>query len=175
MDLVDHLHTRHLNLELHRPMLDVQEGIVTFWLYDLSGRIVGYQQYRPLADKIKNNDPKLSRYFTFKSKDKLAVWGLESIHLSSNILFVTEGIFDACRLTNRGYSSIAILSNDSTKQIKEWLSCLGRKIICICDNDTAGRRLAKLGDSYYIMKSHDLGDCSEEELEYILETNWINR
>jgi hypothetical protein len=73
--------------------------------------MTGFQQYRPAANKQKDNHPRDSRYFTYRKNRVVGVWGLESWSLS-NTLFVTEGVFDAARLTARGYSAIATLSND---------------------------------------------------------------
>jgi len=38
--LREHLLNRHLDLELHRPMLDEDEGLATFYLYNLSGQFI---------------------------------------------------------------------------------------------------------------------------------------
>jgi hypothetical protein len=47
MNIKTHLKQRHLDLELHRPILDEELNIATFLLYNLSGQLVGYQQYQP--------------------------------------------------------------------------------------------------------------------------------
>jgi hypothetical protein len=39
----------------------------------------------------------------------------------TNTLFITEGIFDAARLTERGASAIAMASNDLDKTTARWL------------------------------------------------------
>ena len=103
--VLEHLKDRHVDLELHRPAIDEVERVATFYLYNLSNQFVGYQQYRPDANKTKNNHPKLARYFTYRKQPTLAVWGLESLHLTPHVVFLTEGIFDAARLTERGYSA----------------------------------------------------------------------
>jgi hypothetical protein len=51
MNIKTHLKQRHLDLELHRPILDEELNIATFLLYNLSGQLVGYQQYNSLGDK----------------------------------------------------------------------------------------------------------------------------
>jgi len=58
MNIKTHLKHRHLDLELHRPILDEELNIATFLLYNLSGQLVGYQQYNPLGDK-KSSIPNL--------------------------------------------------------------------------------------------------------------------
>ena len=46
--MTDHLESRHLDVELHRPMVDDQERVATFYLWNLSGQLVGYQRPLPL-------------------------------------------------------------------------------------------------------------------------------
>ena len=93
-----HLHSRYFSMNLHRAWLD--EGVATFPLWNLSGQLVGYQQYRPFADKKAKNDPREGRYFTRLSRDRVGVWGLESWQFS-DVLFLCEGVFDACKVTAR--------------------------------------------------------------------------
>jgi len=168
MTLEEHLKWRHLDLNLHRPVLDEENDVATFYLWNLSGQLVGYQQYRRSASKTASNDPRSGRYFTFRKLPTIAVWGVESLHLTPKILFVTEGLFDACRLTELGVSAIAVLSNDSSKDLKNWLTLLHRKIVAVCDNDKAGKELAKFGDEAIFMKEKDLGDSSPEEVEALI-------
>jgi DNA primase len=169
MNLKQHLQSRHLDLDLHRPMLDDAEGVATFYLYNLSGQLVGYQQYRPLGDKKPNNNPKLGKYFTYRKQPTLAVWGVESLHLTPHVVFLCEGVFDAARLTKRGYSALAVLSNNPSPDLRNWLACLNRKVVAVCDNDDAGRKLAKFGDLVLFTENKDLGDSSEEFVTKVLE------
>lgn len=161
MNIEQHLLDRHLDIGLHRPVIDEVNGVASFYLWNLSGCLVGYQQYRPEADKKQKNDPRDGRYFTYRAKNTIAVWGLESLHLSDTI-FVCEGIFDACRMTEIGCSAIAILSNNSGWDLRNWFGSLNRKVVAICDNNAAGRQLAKFGDYSVITDELDLGDSSEE-------------
>ena len=168
--VLNNLHARHLDTKLHRVWVDETEGVATFPLWDLSGKVVGFQQYRPAADKRKDNHPRDSRYFTYRKDRVVGVWGLESWSLS-NTLFVTEGIFDAARLTSRGYSAVATLSNDVDPSLARWL-WLTRKVrlvVAVCDNDAAGRKLAKYGCVFHVMEDgKDLGDASERYVESFL-------
>jgi len=166
--IVEHLKGRHIDLNLHRPMIDEDERVATFYLYNQSGCIIGYQQYRPDADKMKNNHPKEARYFTYRKQPTLAVWGLESLHLTPHVVFLTEGIFDAARLTERGYSALAALTNNPTKDLRNWLSMLNRKVVAVCDNDAAGRRLAKFGDVAVFTEDKDLGEADDEFVTELL-------
>lgn len=160
--LVEHLKKRHLDLELHRPVLDLENDVATFYLWNLSGKFCGYQQYRRFGEKKPQNNPKQGKYFTYRKQPTLAVWGVESLHLSPNVVFLTEGVFDACRLTERGYSALAVLSNNTGWDLKNWLGMLNRKVVAVCDNDDAGRKLAKFGDVAVFCEDHDLGDSTDE-------------
>ena len=168
MCLEQHLKARHLDLELHRPVLDDAEGVATFFLWNLSGQLVGYQQYRPSAGKEKKNHPREGRYFTFRKSPTVAVWGVESLHLTPHVVFVTEGVFDAARLTARSVSALAVLSNDPTSDVKNFLQCLGRTVVAVCDNDPAGRRLAELGDHVIFTEDKDLGDSDETFVDQLV-------
>lgn len=162
MTLTDHLRARHLDLNLHHPMIDDEEGVATFYLWNLSGQLVGYQQYRPGADKQAKNHPKDGRYYTYRKQPTVAVWGVESLHLTPGVVFVTEGIFDACRLTERGVSALAVLSNDPSADVGNFLSMLNRLVVVVADNDKAGRRLAKFGSVAVFTDEKDLGDANDE-------------
>jgi len=160
--LLEHLKSRHLNVELHRPVLDLENDLATFYLWNLSGNLVGYQQYRRYGEKKPNNNPKLGKYFTHRKQPTVTVWGVESLHLTPNLLFVTEGVFDAARLTELGYSAVAVLSNDPGADLKNWLKMLNRTVVVVADNDNAGRKLAKFGDVAVFTEDKDLGDSSDE-------------
>lgn len=168
--VLEHLKDRHVDLNLHRPWVDEDERVAVFYLYNLSGSIIGYQQYRPDADKMKDNHPKEGRYFTYRKQPTLAVWGVESLHLTPHVVFLTEGVFDAARLTERGYSALAVLTDDPTKDLRNWLSMLNRKVVAVCDNDKAGRRLAKFGDVAVFTEDKDLGEATDEYVTRLLET-----
>lgn len=169
MNLVQHLHDRHLDFNLHRPMLDEAEGVATFYLWNLSGQLLGYQQYRPSANKEKNNHPKEGRYYTFRRKENLTVWGLESLHLTPHVVFVTEGVFDAARLTNLSVSAVAVLSNDPGGDVRNWLMSLNRLVVVVADNDKAGKKLAKYGNVAVFTEDHDLGDSTAEFVQSLVD------
>ena len=86
--VTEHLKRRHIDLTLHRPNVDEVERVATFWLYTVTGKFVGYQQYRPDADKVRNNDPYMSRYFTKRKQPTHAVWGVESLHLTPHVVLI---------------------------------------------------------------------------------------
>lgn len=166
--IVQHLKRRHLDIDLHRPIIDEEGRIATFYLWNLSGGLVGYQQYRPEGEKKPQNNPQQGKYFTHRKLPTIAVWGVETLHLTPHVVFITEGIFDAARITERGYSAIAVLSNNPTSDFRNWLICLNRRSVAVCDNDTAGRRLAKFGDVAVFTEDHDLGDSDDRYVTELL-------
>lgn len=166
-----HLRRRHLDLELHRPVVDEQERAATFYLYNLTGQLVGYQQYRPDCTKSPQKlGPKQARYFTYRKQPTHGVFGVESLPLSTGPIFLTEGVFDAARLTRRGQSALAVCCNDPQRDLKNWLQCLGRRVVVVADNDEAGRKLVKFGDFFEFCpeKGQDLGDSPEDFITYLL-------
>jgi hypothetical protein len=96
-------------MNLHRAWLGEDTATVPLW--NLSGQLVGYQQYRPNASKEAKNDPREGRYFTRLARDRVGVWGLESWSFSDT-LFLCEGVFDACKVTWLGYSALAVFSTE---------------------------------------------------------------
>lgn len=167
--LKSHLLSRHMNLELHNPVLDNEENVATFYLWNLSGKMVGYQQYRPDATKEKKNDPRSGRYFTVRKSPTVAVWGTESLNLNNNLVFVCEGIFDAARFTNRGFPALAVLSNDPTQDVRNWLGCLARRVVVVCDSGDAGKRLKRLSRESFTVPEGDMGSASEELVSFLLQ------
>lgn len=178
MDMMQHLKDRHLDMRLHTVWVDCVDNVATFPLWTLSGKLAGYQAYRPLANKDKKNDEK-GRYYTYRGEKQcrkhhttVSVWGLESWYLSC-VLFVTEGVFDAARLTERGYSAVATLSNDPSVSTKNWFKIVrqSRPVVAVCDPGKAGAKLAKLGHHSHVVSAgndKDLGDVSDEYVTELL-------
>lgn len=123
-----------------------------------------------MATKKKNNDPREGRYFTRVKDGKVGVWGLESWY-ASDTLFVTEGVFDACRVTALGYSAVAVLSFAVGPTTSQWLKlCRAqRPVVVVCDNDPSGLKLKKYGHEYHVVETGDLGDASEQYVINLLE------
>lgn len=167
-DIEKHIKYRGIDTSIHVCWIDYDEIVATFPCWNLSGQMVGYMTYRPLAPKTKNNDIE-GRYNTRRTKKNICVWGLESWNFS-NTLFLTEGIFDACRLTRRGYSAIAFMSNSTNLPTERWVSVIKntRPVVAICDNDSSGDNLRKLGHLSYKPVASDLGDATEEEVNYVI-------
>lgn len=168
-DIKKHLQDREMDASIHKYWIDYDEIVATFPCWNLSGQIVGSITYRPLSEKKKSNDIK-GRYHNYRSKQSICVWGLESWNFS-NTLFLTEGIFDTCRLTSRGYSAIAVLSNSVNVPTKKWIKIIRniRPVVAICDNDDSGKSLQNLGHFSYKTTAKDLGDSTEEEVNYVIE------
>lgn len=163
MTVYEHLVSRHLDMSLHHVWIAEELSCATLPLWNLSGKLLGYQRYRPGASKELNNDPREGRYFTRLVNGNFTVWGLESWNLSS-VLFLTEGVFDAARLTEHGFSAVATLSNDVSPSLARWLWTVrkSRLVVAVCDNDSAGSKLAKYGHTAHFMTdSKDLGEASD--------------
>lgn len=168
MDLHKHLADRNLDESLYSKIwFNYDENCVTFPLWNLSGQLVGYQQYRPYAPKERENDPKESRYYTYHRSRvsglrQNVMWGLESLRLRSDILVVVEGVFDACILHRIGIPSVALL-NGSSEPSEDWLYSTGRKIYKVEDNQGKKGNSHKnnLGPHENVTLPMDRGDMGE--------------
>ena len=143
-DMVQHLKDRHLNTSIYTGLC-VGESVTVFPLWNLSGQMVGYQQYRPNGSKCERRNPKLGKYFTRISKSALTAWGLDSLDQSDRRIYLLEGVFKACRFHNLGMNALATLSNNPV-HLTGWLRSLGYELYSVCDGDVAGSKLMKYGD-----------------------------
>lgn len=162
-----HLQKRNLNSNLHTVWVNEEEGVATFPLFNLSGQLKGYQQYRPEQFKDQRNDPK-GKYWTFIPEPGVRLWGFESWSLTDT-LFLVEGIFDAAKITYLGFSALAALSNDVDINTKNFLQLTRRyrKVVAICDSDNSGLKLAKHAHKYFQLQ--DFKDVGDSPTEYILD------
>lgn len=153
--------SRHIDFNIHKVWLDEENCLATFPLWNLSGQLTGYQTYNPKADKFKSNDIK-GRYYTYRNKKAVSIWGLESWNFS-NTLFVTEGIFDASRLTEWGCSAVALLSNNPNQSVKSWFSIIrqSRPVVSVSDPGDGGKYLKKLSHIDVPCENTDLGDSPD--------------
>lgn len=171
--VLNHLKHRHVNVELYNGLTVSEEtNSATFLLWNLSGQLVGYQQYRPEQPKMDHKlDPRELRYFTYATKGELksqmhAVFGLELLDPNKKLLFVVEGVFDAVRLHNLGLNAVAVLGCNP-KQMKTWLWSLNYTVVPVCEGDKAGQKLKSLANTSlveYLDEGLDLGDMTEEEV-----------
>lgn len=166
-NIIQHLKDRGVDFEKTKVIVDIDSDVAVFLLYNMSGQLVGYQQYNPSKPKSRGNDPREQKYFTYVSKmaqHTIAVWGLETVS-DENFLFVTEGIFDAIKLHNEGLPAIAALGNDP-KIIMPWLKAMNKLVIVVADNDVTGNKLKKLGKIAITAPEpyKDLGEMPQEEV-----------
>ena len=141
IDLFNHLLSRNFDASLYEGIvLDERNQILTVYLHNLSGQLVGYQRYNPNSEDKRTNIPKDARYFTHRTSGQHAVWGLETLNTQLSDCFVVEGIFKASALHRLGFNAIAVLCNNP-KPLKSWLFALPYRLIAIGDNDDAGRKL----------------------------------
>jgi len=165
--------------------LDEENGFVTFLLYNLSGQIVGYQRYNPDGSKTINgrHSNELAddaKYFTYihtegeekprEGKKSIGFWGLETVRPDDRLVFLTEGIFDAVKVHNAGYSALALLMNDP-KKYRPWFRAMSKVFVPILDRDDASTKLRKLGDRYFVVPEpyHDLGEMPQGEADLFLD------
>lgn len=166
-NIIQHLKDRGVDFEKTNIIVDLNSNIAVFLLFNLSGQLVGYQQYDPSKPKNRGNKPEEQKYFTFVSKmaqHTIAVWGLETIS-DVKYLFLVEGVFDAIKLHNEGLPAIAALGNDP-KLIMPWLKAMDKLVIVVADNDAAGNKLKKLGNIALTTPEpyKDLGEMPQEEI-----------
>jgi hypothetical protein len=166
--LVEHLESRHLDLTKHKVWLSEEELTCTFPLYTLLGQLVGYQQYRPDKPKFVDNCPRDSKYFTYWNKRSWVPWGLELLHPSTEVIFLTEGIFDACRLTRRGQVALACLTNHPPEDFKNFLSFFTARVVTVLDDDKAGLELLRFGNYSEVVPNGDLGDAQEDYVSFLV-------
>lgn len=163
-EMYNHLIERGLYPENYNGIMTFDD-VVIFPLWNLSGQMVGYQQYRPEASKERKNDPREGRYYISLHGDKnekpIGVWGLESLSMDPHILIITEGIFDACQFHRFGVPAIALL-NSSYKHYRNFLTCLGRKIYKV--EDDHGSKLGPYTNIELPEGKTDVGECDEFEV-----------
>jgi len=187
--LKKHIASRDVNFEKTRVFIDEERGIASFLLYNLSGKLVGYQTYNPGGEKETGGIRRVKlrregkslvdtmKYFTYSSKigkvPEIVVWGLETYNLKKP-LYIVEGIFDAIKLHNLNLSAIAILSNNP-KHLKSWLNTLPNFKVVVSDNDDAGNSLKKFGDISLTVPQgfDDLGEMTSDQIKKFLKNKRI--
>lgn len=172
--IYDHLLDRGIDKNKTRIIVDEKSGDVFFYLYNLSGKLIGYQKYNPSYKKINTSEPKLAKYFTWISEEGygkyIGVWGLESISIKDKYLFITEGVFDSARIHEAGYPSIAVLCNNPSDSMKGWLKTLPQTKIVIYDNDGPGHQLIKVGDyAYTVPSGKDINDLTPDDAKNFIQ------
>lgn len=172
INILDHLKKRHFDVNLYKDIFIPNSlNCIYFYIYNISGKFLGYQCYTPEKPKRNNQlDDAERRYNTEVTEvnkiTEIAYFGLELLNPKDVNIFLVEGIFDACRLHNLGLNSLALLSSD-VYRYREHLQSLGYNLIPVCEGDEAGLKLMKLGNCneiIYLGNTLDLGDLSDEEI-----------
>lgn len=162
-----------------RCWLDRDQEIITFPLWGPSHAFVGYQKYKWNEEKKRDNGGKYFTWITEKYRP-LAFWGMEYLNHpdwqdghSKPICLVCEGVWDAIRCQNAGYRAIAVLGATPNKIFRYWMLQVlaDYTVVAVCDNDKAGKSLAKLGEYAIIVEGKkDINEFSDEEAEKWLST-----
>lgn len=165
-----HLYARGFDPSKYRVSIDEINGSATFLIWNRLGQLVGFQRYTPRFPK-KGKHPSELCYFTWATKPHHTIWGWEYVPHDTQTLYLTEGIFDAVKLVNAGIPAIALLGNAGSPAVKQYLRWTGYKLIAICDNDEAGKELARAADLWYNVPSgyKDLGDMPQKDVD-----KWIH-
>ncbi len=175
----DNLVARGLDPSKYHVHIDEEEGVATFYLFGLTGALLGYQTYRPVG--IKNTSegrkaglsPRDLKYFTHVTRDNkthyaTAVFGMEHFDWRKRTLFVVEGVFDAVKLHSLGHNAIAVLCNRPLP-LASFLFATGMRVVGVLDSDPAGELLAEVCDGHVVCPpGKDPGDLTLEELQELL-------
>lgn len=168
---IDHLSSRGVDANRTYFIHDEKTNNTYFFLYNLSGDIVGYQKYNPDYPK-EGGLGYLGRYFTKVQKgptghSKIAVFGLDTYSIDIKYIFIAEGVFDIIKVHNLDEPGIANLGCSVSPQAKNWYSTLPQIKIVIQDRDDAGTELGAVGDYIYTVPEpyKDLGDMPQEEVK----------
>ena len=174
MNLIKHLLSRNYDPSRYvNQVLDLEDSVLTVYLPNLAGQLVGFQQYRPLVDSKRLNDAREARYFTYSQRGVNACWGLETLDPNKRDLFLVEGIFKASALHMLGYNALALLTANP-KPMKSWLRTLNHNLVGVGDADSAGRYMAKIAGQGF-QSEIDLDEYSIDELYHLIEMRgWEN-
>lgn len=167
--LKEHLRSRKMNPDLYNVNYDSVDGVITFYLYNGIGHLVGYQQYRPDQTAKKSNDPKDSRYYTYLPSGVDGVFGLETLDINKKDIYIVEGVFKAGTLHRLGFNAIAVLTN-SPKRLKPWFRILKANfnLIAIGDPDAAGQKLVNTVKAGYLSPL-DLDEMQDQDILDLIE------
>lgn len=162
--------------ESEYDLYDIYKNRIMFPLYDLNGKIIGYN------GRIYNNDSKNSKYINsketpiFKKHELLFNYhrAKEYARVSKSIIIV-EGQIDVIRCYQNGIKNVvASLGTAITKEHAMLLRKLSNNIILCFDGDQAGEKatnaaileLEKLGITPKIVRLEDQLDPDEYILRY---------
>ncbi len=161
-----HLVSRGMDINLY-PYASVDDEVACFPLYDFSGKMTGFHQYRPDGEKKAPNHPKYGRYWTYISPDNLGVFGLESLEFSETI-YLVGGLFKASTLHRLGYASLHV-SGASYKHLKPQLALLNRPFLAIGDQDSEGAQFVARYSGW--QSPGDVDEMADEEVHKMIREN----
>ena len=157
-----------MDTSLYQFGFDDEAREASFYLYNLSGKLVGYQRYSPDLDKKKNNDPKDCRYYTYIPAGVDAVFGLDLLNKEDRTIYIVEGLFKAATLHRLGFNAVAVLTS-TPKRLKPWFRIMKAtyRLIAVGDNDSAGNKLVNMV-GFGKCSPRDLDEMNDEEvLEFL--------
>lgn len=160
-EVFEHLVARGMNPLFYNT--SVAEDVAVFPLYDFGGKYVGYQNYRPFADRNSKN-VKEARYFTYLPRQTNGYFGLESLGPSGPV-YLVEGVFKAAKLHRLGLPAVALMGSE-VKRHKSQLLLMRRPFVGVGDNDDAGRKFARQLNGF--TSPRDLDEMSDEEVLELL-------
>lgn len=163
-ETLQHLRDRGMDPRLYN--LGVGDGVVCFPLYQFNGRMVGYQQYIPFAERNHKN-AREARYFTYLPKQVDGYFGTESLHLPGPV-YLVEGVFKQAKLHRLGFASVALMGSE-VKRHKPQLGLLRRQLVGIGDNDDAGRKFARALEGF--TSPTDLDEMTDDAVKELLNEN----
>jgi hypothetical protein len=162
--MTQHLKSRRYDPERYLTQW-VGETDLTVPLFDFAGRMRGTQVYTPSFPKHHDN-PKLARYFTRCFSLTQCLWGTE-LPVQGKTVFLTESVFKSAALHQLGLDSWSL--NGSTVQDKLYhqLTLLPYRLVCVGDDDPAGREFADTFKHGAVM--NDLDERTPQELKDLLD------
>ena len=165
----EHLDDRGLKPWIKSWVDDASEA-VTFPLYH-GGIMVGYQRYRWMGDKSPHNKEH-GRYYTWISEAyrTVTLYGTDNC-CGHGPLFVTEGVWDALRVTACWVDCVALLTCSPHHQLKQWLRMYAgrRPIVLLADSDG---KMGEWGD-YRFLPPDGAKDANELSHERCFE--WVTK
>lgn len=140
-----------------------EDRSATFYLFNTTGKIVGYQTYRPDMDKTSGTKAD-NRYYTFTRA--FAPWGVETLE-TGRPLAITEGVFDATPLNLLGFSTLALLTSNPPRWFKAALAVMRERhplVVQLRDSDGAAKPLKSADTVLDMPGANDPGSMGLERL-----------
>lgn len=169
--LDEHLKSRRFDKSIYSAVwCDVD--CMTVGLWNLTGSLVGYQQYKYKNPKDRQKNPRDMKYFTFAGSEgcssRLSAFGVDLLNKNDPVLFLVEGIFDATPLHNKGRNALAVLGNDQ-KNLRNWIDSMNYYVVALCDSDPAGLRLGNYAHTVVrLPEGRDPADMSDEWFDELI-------